>query len=172
MFKTGNMRYRNLGNSGLKVSVISFGTFTNSETSVEEMVDLLRVCLENGINYFDTALSYVEGKIAQTLGEAFKKLGVDRENFVISTKIYSSPDPSLNSKSTLCRKHIRENLRKTLTALQMDYIDIALAHTYDEDTGIEEVCRGFHEAIEDGDAFYWGTSNWDADQVMEAISIC
>lgn len=147
MFKTGKMQYRSLGHTGLQVSAISFGTFTNCDNSVEELTDILKVCLENGINYFDTALSYVEGKIAHNLGEAFKRLGEDREKYVISTKIYYSPDSDINSHGSLNRKHIKENLKKTLAALQMDYVDVVFAHTYDEGTGIEEVCRAFHEVI-------------------------
>ena len=70
-----------------------------------------------------------------------------REHIVISTKIFWSPDAFVNSSGTLCRKHVRENIKKTILALKTDYVDIALAHTYDEGTGIEEVCRAFHEAI-------------------------
>ena len=131
MLKPEKMKYRNLGNCGLKVSVLSFGTFTNSEDTVEQMADLVRTCIENGINYFDTSLAYVEGRTASIMGEAFNLVKVPREQIVISTKIFTSPDPFVNSKSTLCRKHIRENIKKTLKALNMDYIDLALAHTFD-----------------------------------------
>ena len=102
------------------------------------------MCLSNGINYFDTSESYVNGKGEETLGKIFQELQEPRQNYVISTKIWNSPDPSMNTKANTNRKHVRVSIRNCLKRLQMDYIDIVFAHGYDEETTIEEICRAFH----------------------------
>lgn len=106
------------------------------------------------------------------LGEALKKIGEDREKYVISTKIWRDPNPCINSMNNTNKKHIKESVRGSLKRLQLDYVDIIYAHSWDETTPMEEICRAFHEVIEDGEAFYWGTSNWDADVVVKAMQIC
>ena len=78
----------------------------------------------------------------------------------------------MNSQRTLNRKHIRESIKKSLVRLQLDYVDILYAHMYDYDTPLEEICRGFHEVIEEGQAFYWATSNWDPEIIFNALAIC
>ena len=166
------MVYRNLGKSGLKVSAISFGTWTNDETTVEEMTTLLRTCFDHGVNFIDTALSNGKGKTVKKIGQALKNIGIERSQYVICTKILRSEEFSINSNEALNKKHIRENLAKTLDALQTEYVDIALAHSYDDQTSMEEICQGFHEAIEEGLIFYWGTSNWDANHVFKALEVC
>ena len=78
----------------------------------------------------------------------------------------------MNSCENTNKKHVRESMRASLNRLQMDYVDIVYAHDFDYETPLEEICRSFHEIIEEGQAFYWATSNWDADRVFEALSIC
>ena len=77
-----------------------------------------------------------------------------------------------NSSRSTNRKHIRESIKKSLTRLQMDYVDILYAHIHDYETPLEEICRGFHEVIEEGQAFYWATSNWEPEVVYNALAIC
>lgn len=132
---TPKMEYRYLGNTGLKVSVVSFGNFVNWNDD-KLSVDSVKYCLENGINYFDTAEIYGLGKAETTLGKAFKELKVPREKIVVSTKIFkfgSDPNDGL-----LSRKHIIEGLRNSLKRLQLDYVDIVFCHKYDKYTPLEE----------------------------------
>jgi len=78
----------------------------------------------------------------------------------------------MNSSFSTNRKHVRESIKKSLARLQMDYVDILYAHLYDYNTPLEETIRAFHEVIEEGQAFYWATSNWHAEVIFEAIAIC
>ena len=132
-------------------------------------------CLEYGINFFDTAESYSEGLGEVYLGQAFKDLKVKREDIVVSTKLFFGDgkllvkDLSKINGIGLSRKHIIEGTKNSLRRLQMDYIDIVYAHRYDDATPLEEVCRAFSWLIEQGMAFYWGTSEWTVDQIAEAI---
>ena len=163
------MEYRYLGNSGLLVSVLSFGTWVNNDD--EKLVeDSVKVALENGVNFFDTAEIYGLGKAEIALGKAFKKLNVQREKIVVSTKIYyigQDPNDSFQS-----RKHIIEGIKNSLKRLQLDYVDVIFSHRYDMTTPIEETCRAMNYVIDKGMAFYWGTSEWTASQIMEAYKIC
>ena len=90
----------------------------------------------------------------------------------LATKVWTSNDPDRNSTTNVNRKHVREAINKSLERLQLEYVDILFAHGYDQDTPLEEVCRVFHELIEDGKTFYWGTSNWDAQDVFNAFRYC
>ena len=149
MFQPGKMTYRNFGNSGLKVSVISMGNMINvREDTYEEDKKIIEVCLKNGINHFDTAEVYSLGNAELQLGKILKDLNVTREEVVISTKVYTAKDPDINSTKSTNRKHIRESIKKSLQRLQLDYVDILYAHIYDYDTPLEEACRAFHEVIE------------------------
>ena len=91
---------------------------------------------------------------------------------MVATKIHTAPNPEINSAITTNRKHIKESIRKSLARLQMDYVDVLYAHMHDYSTPLEEICRGYHEVIEEGHAFYWATSNWEPEVVFNAISIC
>ena len=169
----GKMPYNNFGNSGLKVSAISLGNMINYRPETyEEDKKIIEVALKNGINHFDTAELYASGNAEIQLGKILKDLQVPREHVVIATKIRVAVDPDLNSDTTTNRKHIKESIKKSLTRLQMDYVDVLYAHMHDWSTPLEEICRAFSEVIEDGHAFYWATSNWDAEVVFEALAIC
>ena len=165
---TSNMEYRYLGNTGMRVSVISFGNM--NENANEGLIkDLVKRCFEKGINFFDTAEAYGLGKAEETLGKAFKELKVPREKIVVTIKIYASvADPN----DMLCsRKHIIEGLRNSLKRLQLDYVDIVFSHKYDMNTPMEEVCRAFNWCIKNGLAFYGGTLDWTACQIEKVWHI-
>jgi len=167
------MLYRNFGNSGLKVSVISLGNMINYKPeNYEEDKNIILTALKNGINHIDTAEIYASGEAETTLGRILKELNVPRDEIVIATKIHTARDPSINSSLTTNRKHIRESINYSLQRLQLDYVDILYAHFYDANTPLEEICRAFHEVIEEGKSFYWATSNWDAESVFNALAIC
>ena len=136
-----NMEYRYLGNTGIRVSVISFCSMRENET--EEMAkNLVQKCLDKGINFFDTSEFYGLGKSEENLGKALKALNVPREKIVVTTKVFASgADPN----DMLCsRKHIIEGLRNSLKRLQMNYVDIIFCQKYDMNTPMEEICRAMN----------------------------
>ena len=169
------MEYRHLGPSGLKVSLLSYGNWITSASDQDQTLsnDVIARCLEYGINFFDTAEVYASGKAEEILGNSLKALKVPREDVVVSTKVFwrSREGKEPNSQG-LSRKKVIESLNKSLSRLQLDYADIVFAHRYDHQTPMEEICRAFDWVINNGKAFYWGTSEWTADQVMEAYAIC
>jgi aryl-alcohol dehydrogenase-like predicted oxidoreductase len=120
----------------------------------------------SSINYFDTAEVYMMGACETDMGHAFKRLGCRRSDLVISTKLFwggSGPNDR-----GLSRKHIVEGLNASLSRLQMDYVDVIFAHRPDLNTPMEEIVRAFNHVIDHGKAFYWGTSEWSAQQITEA----
>ena len=161
------MEYRYLGNSGLRVSVLSFGNWEHDE---QKTLECVKTCLNNGINFFDTAEFYGLGTAEIALGKALKTLNVPREKVVISTKIFrNGTDPNDMFES---RKHIIEGVKLSLQRLQLEYVDVVFCHRYDRHTPLEETCRAMNYVINKGWAFYWGTSEWKADQIERAIKIC
>ena len=171
------MEYRFLGNSGLKVSVLSFGNWlTNNDPKViENTKQIVKRCHELGVNFFDTAEGYGRGEAERQFGEAIKFLNVPREDIVVSTKIFfgtAEEGKSKINRTGTSRKHIIEGLAASLKRLQLDYVDVVLAHRYDHETPIEETCRVFNWVINKGWAFYWGTSEWSAEQITTAMGVC
>jgi aryl-alcohol dehydrogenase-like predicted oxidoreductase len=132
-----------------------------------EQIDL---CVRNGINFFDTAEIYGAGNAEIIMGKAFKELNCRREELVITTKFISCGS-GVNDKG-LGMKHLSEGINNSLKRLQLDYVDVAFAHRPDIDIPIGEVCRGFNAMIEDGKTFYWATSEWPPELIVEAIMYC
>eukprot|EP00347_Sterkiella_histriomuscorum_P010088 403338722 len=179
--KKSLMEYRYLGSTGIKVSAISFGNMVNHYASDPQSStnEIIQKCLEWGINFFDTAESYSAGMAEVYLGQAFKDLNVRREDVVVTTKLYFGTDDSFGKMACpqvnavgLSRKHIIEGTKASLQRLQMNYVDVIYAHRYDDDVPLEETCRAFSWVIEKGYAFYWGTSEWNQDQIVDAIQYC
>jgi voltage-dependent potassium channel beta subunit len=136
----------------------------------ENNINAIKTLISHGINFFDSAEIYDLGKCETALGKAIKELQIPREKIVVTTKIFrNGGDPN---DSFLSRKHIIEGLNQSLKRLQMDYVDVIYCHRPDKNTPIEETCRAMNYVIEKGMAFYWGTSEWDADQIMLAYKIC
>ena len=166
---TTKMEYRYLGNTGLRVSVLSYGNWCDHDDD-KRTIECVKSSLEHGVNFFDTAEIYGLGVAETSLGKALKELNVPREKIVVSTKIFKNGnDPNDTFQS---RKHIVEGLKKSLKRLQLDYVDIVFCHRYDRITPLEETCRAMNFVINQGWAFYWGTSEWRADQIERAIKIC
>jgi voltage-dependent potassium channel beta subunit len=166
------MEYRYLGNTGLRVSILAFGHMLTTETpdAYEFYKAAVKRCYEFGVNYFDTAEVYSAGLAETQLGRVLKELEIPRENLVISTKIFRSG--FLPNQLFLSRKHIIEGLNNSLKRLQLDYVDIVFCHRPDYDTPLEETCKAMSYLIEQGKAFYWGTSEWPADRISKAIELC
>ncbi|KAJ3037978.1 hypothetical protein HDV00_001181 [Rhizophlyctis rosea] len=165
------MEYRFLGRSGLKVSVLSLGGWITYGGTVgnEKAFECLKAAYDAGINFFDNAEGYAAGESEKVFGEAIKHFGWKRSDLVISTKIYWG-GPGVNDRG-LSRKHIIEGTNASLQRLQMDYVDLIFAHRPDEYTPMEEVVRAFNHIIDTGKAFYWGTSEWSAEQIQDAHRI-
>jgi voltage-dependent potassium channel beta subunit len=165
------MPYRNLGRTGLKVSLFSYGSWVSfgNQVDVKEAKILLARCRELGVNFFDNAEVYANGRAEEVMGQAIKELGWKRSDIVISTKLFwGGPGP--NDKG-LSRKHIIEGLRASLKRLDMEYVDIVFCHRADSSTPIEETVRAMNYVIERGWAFYWGTSEWNSAQITEAWEV-
>ncbi|KAI9325118.1 NADP-dependent oxidoreductase domain-containing protein [Zopfochytrium polystomum] len=165
------MEYRHLGRSGLKVSVLSLGGWITygGQVGDDAAEACLKVAYENGINFFDNAEVYASGKSEISMGKAIKKFGWPRSSYVISTKIYWG-GPTVNERG-LSRKHIIEGTKAAIDRLQLDYVDLVFAHRPDDTTPMEEIVRAFNWVIEKGWAFYWGTSEWTAEQLTDAHRI-
>lgn len=169
---TSKMIYRYLGNSGLKVSALSFGNWiTQHEADSQSKSDaIIRKCYEGGVNFFDTAEGYGLGIAESVMGSSLKKLNVEREDLVVSTKLFFGRE-GIN-RSGLSRKHIIEGLNNSLRRLQLEYVDVVFCHRPDYEVPLEETCVAMDSLIRQGKAFYWGTSEWPAQRIMEAYMIC
>ncbi|KAI9219393.1 NADP-dependent oxidoreductase domain-containing protein [Blastocladiella britannica] len=166
------MEYRFLGKSGLKVSVLSLGGYLTYGGQVQDDVtyQCMKTAYELGVNFFDTAEAYADGKSEIEMGKAIKRLGEElgakRSDVVVSTKLFwAGKGPNDRG---LSRKHIVEGLRASLDRMELSYIDVVFAHRPDVSTPMEETVRAFNHVIERGWAFYWGTSEWSAQQITEA----
>ncbi len=165
------MEYRYLGKSGLQVSALSLGAWVTMGGQIGEdtSFDCMVAAYDAGVNYFDNAESYAHGNAEIVMGNVIKKAGWKRSDLVISTKLFwGGRKPN---QTGLSRKHIIEGARASLARLQMDYVDIIFCHRPDFYTPIEETVRAMNFLIDQGLAFYWGTSEWTADQIMQAYSI-
>lgn len=167
------MEYRYLGDTGLRVSALSYGFMDVYEQSILD--DMLPRVHKLGINFFDCAEIYGwpvhgPGHVETLFGNSLKKLDAEREDLVISTKLIKGGDTP--NKIGLSYKHIIKGLETSLKRLQLDYVDVVFAHRDDPLTPMEEICRGFNTLIEDGHAFYWATSEWSADRITEAFAVC
>jgi voltage-dependent potassium channel beta subunit len=165
------MEYRFLGKSGLQVSALSLGAWVTYGNQVGEDVayECMEAAYQAGVNFFDNAEAYAGGKAETVMGNVLKRAGWKRSDLVISTKIFWGGDgPNDNG---LSRKHIIEGIRGSLARLDLDYVDLIFCHRPDIYTPIEETVRAMNFVIDQGLAFYWGTSEWSAEQIMQAYGI-
>jgi len=165
------MEYRYLGRSGIQVSALSLGAWVTMGGQINEDIsyECMKVAFDMGVNFFDNAESYAHGNAEIVMGNVLKKAGWNRSDLVISTKLFWGGGKP--NQTGLSRKHIIEGLKASLTRLQLDYVDLIFCHRPDIYTPIEETVRAMNFLIDNGLAFYWGTSQWTADQIMEAFSI-
>ncbi|MGC3994869.1 MAG: aldo/keto reductase family protein [Propionicimonas sp.] len=162
------MKYRYLGNSGLKVSEICFGNWLTHGSQVENETALkcIRAALDAGITSFDTADVYANTAAEKVLGDGLK--GERRESLEIFTKVYWPTGPKGPNDVGLSRKHIMESINGSLKRLRTDYVDLYQAHRYDVETPLEETMQAFADVVRQGKALYIGVSEWDANQIREA----
>lgn len=159
------MKFRYLGNSGLKISEMIFGNWLTHAQSVEDTVaiDCVKAALDAGITTFDTADVYANTKAEVVLGNALK--GQRRESLEILTKVYWPTGPKGPNDTGLSRKHIMESINGSLKRLQVDYVDLYQAHRYDYETPLEETMQAFADIVRAGKALYIGVSEWNAEQI-------
>lgn len=164
------MKYRRLGGSGLKVSEICLGTWLTYGNATEDQTAEACIdrCFEVGINFFDTANVYAQGKSEEVVGRALKKY--DRDDYVLATKVFFPMGDGANDRG-LSRKHIREQCDRSLKRLQVDYIDIYQCHRYDPQTPLEETLRALDDLISAGKVLYIGFSQWAAYEVADAVGL-
>jgi len=165
------MQYRRLGKSGLKVSALSFGSWVTFKLQVDDRaaVDLMKAAYDAGVNFFDNAEAYAAGESERIMGRALRRLGWSRDSYCVSSKVFWGG--KLPTQRGLSRKHIRDACHAALERLQVDYLDLFFCHRPDLDTPIEETVRAMNDLIAQGKVLYWGTSEWSADQIVEAHGV-
>ncbi len=165
------MRTRNLGDSGLKISEISYGNWITHGGQVESDAAhaCVRAALDVGITTFDTADVYADTAAETVLGEALR--GERREGLEIFTKVYWPTGPGKHNDSGLSRKHIMESIDGSLRRLGTDYVDLYQAHRYDHETPLEETMLAFADVVRRGKALYIGVSEWRAEEIREAHAL-
>jgi voltage-dependent potassium channel beta subunit len=170
---TKKMEYRRLGSSGLKVSVLSFGSWVTFGSQLDTGLarDCLAAAWEHGCNFFDNAEAYAGGESEAIMGRAIAELGWDREDYVVSTKLFWGLKDVPNRKNTLNRKYLLSAIDGSLERFGLDYVDLVFCHRPDPHTPIEETVWAMHDIIERGAALYWGTSEWSADEIRAAYDI-
>ena len=165
------MEYRTLGKSGLKVSELSFGSWVTFNTQVDTNLaeDMFKVCFDSGINFFDNAEGYDQGKSEEVMGQALKSINEPRDSYCVSSKVFfsSRPNPKPTQKG-LSKKHITEACQQAMQRLQVDYLDLYFCHRADPETPIGETVWAMHNLITQGKILYWGTSEWTAEEITEA----
>jgi voltage-dependent potassium channel beta subunit len=167
------MEYRHLGKTGIRVSELSFGSWVTFHNQADSNLasEMMAAAYDAGVNFFDNAEVYAGGKSEQVMGDALKKLKWRRGSYLVSTKFYWGLNDGVNEKNTLNRKRLIEGINGSLERLQMDYVDLIYCHRPDKTTPIEETVWAMHNIIEWGKALYWGTSEWSASEIIEALQI-
>jgi voltage-dependent potassium channel beta subunit len=165
------MQYRNLGRSGLRLSELSFGSWVTFNKQVDARLAerMFGICFDAGINFFDNAEGYEAGQSEIVMGKALKTLARPRDSYCVSSKVFfgatANPQPT---QFGLSRKHVTEACHQALRRLDVDYLDLYFCHRPDPDTPIGETVWAMHNLVAQGKVLYWGTSEWSAEQIMEA----
>jgi voltage-dependent potassium channel beta subunit len=169
------MEYRQLGKSGLQVSVLSFGSWVSFSKQINDKVaeELMGTAYDNGINFFDNAEAYALGESEKMMGRILHKKKWDRTSYIVSSKAFfgwhgkdNKPNQTGNS-----RKHLIEACNEALIRLQVDYLDLFFCHRPDKKTPIEETVWAMNLLLQQGKILYWGTSEWSGVEIMEAHRI-
>ncbi len=166
-----DMEYRRLGRSGLKVSAFSLGSWVTFHYQVDDSlaVECMKVAYDAGVNFFDNAEAYAQGRSEEIMGRALKKLGFPRDSYCVSSKVFWGGD--LPTQRGLSRKHVHDACHAAMRRLDVDYLDLFFCHRPDHETPIEETVRAMGDLVRQGKVLYWGTSEWSADQIARAHGI-
>ncbi|HUP02088.1 MAG TPA: aldo/keto reductase family protein [Gemmatimonadota bacterium] len=165
------MRYRRLGDAGVRVSAVGLGSWLTYGGSVEKKT--ARECIARaydlGVNFFDTANVYGRGEAERVVGEALRSYA--RESYVLATKVYFPMGEGPNDRG-LSRKHVIEQCHASLDRLNVGHIDLYQCHRYDDDTPLEETCEAMNDLLRQGKILYWGVSEWSAEEISDAVETC
>ena len=167
------MKYRHLGKAGIQVSELSFGSWVtfHTQAGIDSTVEMMSAAYDAGVNFFDNAETYAAGESEKIMGAALKKLGWHRGSYLVSTKLFWGLHAGPNQQNTLNRKYLLEAMDGSLKRLDMEYVDLLFCHRADPTTPIEETVWAMHNIIERGKALYWGTSEWEAADILTALEI-
>ena len=163
------MEYRKLGNSGLKVSELSFGswvTFVN-QLNQKSAMDCMSYAYDQGVNFFDNAEAYASGESEVLMGNILKKLNWNRDTYIVSSKAFWGGE--MPTQRGLSKKHIHDACNAALTRIKVDYLDLFFCHRPDPDTPIVETVYAMNDLLHQGKIMYWGTSEWSAKEIKEAF---
>jgi voltage-dependent potassium channel beta subunit len=164
------MEYTNLGKTGLQISRLSLGSWLTFGKQIgdDTAEDLMDVAYDHGVNFFDNAEIYARGESERVMGRILKKKNWTRDSYLVSSKVYFGAGGQLPTQKGLNRKHIIEACNQALERFQLEYLDLFLCHRPDKKTPIEETVWSMHQLIMQGKILYWGTSEWSAQEIMEA----
>jgi voltage-dependent potassium channel beta subunit len=164
------MEYRRLGKTGLPISELSFGSWITFGNQIENNTSerLMDIAYEAGVNFFDNAEVYAAGQSEIVMGNILKKKNWSRDSYIVSSKVFFGAGATHPTQKGLHRKHIVEACNQALQRLQVDYLDLYFCHRPDKQTPIEETVWSMHQLILSGKILYWGTSEWSAQEIMEA----
>jgi voltage-dependent potassium channel beta subunit len=168
------MEYRRLGNTGMKVSVLSFGSWVTFDNQLDN--DLALECMQAahdaGCNFFDNAEAYAAGRSEAMMGHALRELAWPRWSYIATTKLFwGMHDSDPNMRNTLNRKYLMQAIDGSLERFGLDFVDIVYCHRSDPHTPMEETVWAMSDMVSQGKALYWGTSEWSADEIRHAIAI-
>jgi voltage-dependent potassium channel beta subunit len=164
------MKYRYLGKTGLQISELSFGSWITFGNQIDDNVSkkLMYLAYDAGVNFFDNAEIYANGKSEIVMGSILRDANWDRTSYLVSSKVFFGDGRTLPNQRGLSRKHIIEACHAALKRLQVEYLDLYFCHRPDKNTPMEEVVWTMNHLIQQGKIFYWGTSEWSAQEIMEA----
>jgi len=167
------MQYRRLGRSGLRVSALSLGSWVtyHNQVDVDAAVEMMAAAHDAGVNFFDNAEAYAGGQSEVVMGQALRRLGWPRLNYVVTSKYFWGLDrqgEAVNRKDTLNRKYLMQAVDGSLQRFGLDFIDVIYCHRPDPNTPVEETARAMNDLIVQGKALYWGTSEWSAADIRAA----
>lgn len=165
------MEYRRLGKAGVQVSALSFGSWITFGNQVEEKIaeECLHFAYDNGVNFFDNAEVYANGRSEEVMGKIIERTGWSRDSYLVSSKVFWGGDKP--NQTGLSRKHVVEGCHAALKRLRVDYLDFYFCHRPDKNTPMEETVWAMHNLIQQGKVLYWGTSEWSAQEVQEAMMV-
>ncbi|MEM8609877.1 MAG: aldo/keto reductase [Myxococcota bacterium] len=167
------MEYRRLGQAGIKVSVLSFGSWVtfHNQLGHQTALECMQAAWEAGVNFFDNAEVYAGGASEKIMGDAARELGWPRESYLLSTKLFWGLREGPNTKNTLNRKYLLHAIDGSLERLGVDFVDLLFCHRADPETPVEETVWAMHDIVSSGRALYWGTSEWPAHAIADAYEI-
>ena len=166
------MEYRRLGSSGLKVSALSFGSWVTFVFQLDESTatKCMDYAYNEGVNFFDNAEAYANGKSEKLMGNIIKNLKWTRDTYIVSSKVFFGGEKP--TQRGLCKKHIHDACNAALKRMKVDYLDLFYCHRPDPETPILETIYAMNDLITQGKIMYWGTSEWSAKELEEAFNLC